>query len=75
MEGGISIKFLMHFLPILGGKDNLEMFQEENCCVPCEPDRCSTSAVSDQLHNHKHMNSINCTQRWNAFNWDMNAQW
>jgi hypothetical protein len=53
----------------------LKNVQEENCCVPGEPDRYSTSAVSDQLYNHEHMNTINCTLRGNAFNWDMNAQW
>jgi hypothetical protein len=49
--------------------------QEENCCVPCEPNRYSTSAISDQLYNHKEMNTINYTLRGNAFKWDMNAQW
>jgi len=42
--------------------------QKENCSVPREPNRYSTSAISDQLYNHKHMNTINYTLRGNAFN-------
>jgi hypothetical protein len=73
MEGGISIRFLLQSLSMLGSKGNKNV-QGENCCVPGEPDRYRTSAVSDQLHNNKQMNTINCTQIGNSFNLDINVQ-